>query len=580
MTSLIAAIGLLLCAGEGTAGDYAFFAQSTIASHEDGFGHALPSMACLADGRVLATWGRYPQGSDDFAVVGAFSGDGGCSWGKAQVLIDHPGLLDADPAIAVSENRVLVTCTTVSFAQGIRTSATWCIRSEDSGRTWSAPYEIPMKHRYTCGKCHRALRLKSGTLLFGYSWDVLCEQGQALQSEGQMDLRAGVMRSTDNGLIWTNGGDTHADYEKVAGGAVSGTDEPALVELEDGSIYMLMRTGSTHLYEARSTDEGQTWTGIQPSPLAGTNAPAALTRFNRDGRTGILAVWDNAPERFPLCAAASFDGGRTWTRPRDIGFPYTGGQASYPSCDQAADGTLLAVWQQDVPGGRDVRLARFSPAWLIEQRDATIVLLGESTTAARGPLRIFGRLLEEELPRHGIQAKVTNAGVGGESTPSARERFERDVLARKPDVVTIYYGLNDAAVDVWKGATEARVAAAAFEENLRYFVTKLREQGGQAILMTPNPCSWTAKERELYGKPPYRPDEVDGHNALLPAYLAAVRKVAETEKTPLVDVFTLLQDYAHKHSYSEITLDGVHPNDFGHRLIADALLGVIPGLLR
>ena len=560
--------------GAAQSPQYAFFSQATVASHGDGFDHGLPCMARLQADRVLLAWSRWKPGSDDFAVVGALSPDCGCTWSAVTVFIDHAGLLDADSGIVVCGDRVFLTCTTVSFAKGIRTSTTWCIRSDDNAKTWSAPYEIAMNHKYTCGKCHHGIRLKSGTLLMGYSWDVVCEQGQAHQSEGEMDLRAGVMRSTDDGITWTNGGDTTATYEKVAGGAVAGTDEPALVALDDGSVLMLMRTGSTHLYEARSRDEGQTWQDIKPSPLTGTNAPAALSRFRAGSGQGIFAAWDNAQDRFPLCVAASFDGGTTWSAPRDIGQPYTGGQASYPSVDQAPDGTLLAAWQQDVPGGRDIRLARFSVDWLV-QPAITIVLFGESTTAARGPLRVFGQLLQEDLPARGIPCKVVNAGLGGEITSHARERFDADVLAQHPNYVTIYYGLNDACVDVWKGATEPRVPVGQFEANLRYFAQTLKEQGATPILLTPNPCSWSPQQRELYGKPPYNPDDPEGINVLLTGYVEAVRKVAREENVPLLDVFQLLHDLAKQPDAPPVTLDGIHPNDYAHRKIANALINLI-----
>ncbi|MBN1346043.1 MAG: exo-alpha-sialidase [Phycisphaerae bacterium] len=343
-----------------------FFEHTTVASHADGSQSCWPCMAMLADGRILVAWGRTQRGGQDYDVFHAFSCDAGKTWSEPRPLIANKDLLDADPSIVVSGNRVLVTCTTLPKGEGIRTSTTWCVRSDDNGKTWSQPYAIPMNHRYTCGKTHRGLRLKSGTLLMGYSWDVLCEQGKTLTTEGQMDLRAGVMRSTDNGGTWANGGDASATYRKIAEGAVLGTDEPAIVELDDGTICMLMRTGASHLYETRSADEGHTWKDVKPSPLRGSNAPAALCPFEADERRGILVLWDNAIQRFPLCAAASFDGARTWTAARDIGFPYTGGQASYPSCVQAGDGTLLAVWQQDVPGGRDIRCARFNLSWLLQ----------------------------------------------------------------------------------------------------------------------------------------------------------------------------------------------------------------------
>ena len=340
------------------------FERLTIASHEKVKMNCYPCMAQLDDGRLMVVWS--PSGSKGHRIVGAFSADHGQTWSEPVDLIQTPGGRDYDPSILVSGRRIFVSSTTLPVGGGIRTSTTWCTRSDDGAKTWSDLYKIPMNHRYTCGKTHHGLRLNSGILLLGYSWDVICEEGKTLHSEGEMHLRAGVMRSTDDGQSWQNGGDTDAEYQKVSGGAVHGTDEPAIVELEDGSIYMLMRTGSTHLYEARSADEGKTWTEVGPSPLRGTNAPAALCKFEVDGGRGIMCVWDNAVSRFPLCAAASFDGGRSWSRPKDIAGPTGGRQASYPGCDQAADGTLVAVWQQDVAGGRDVRCARFNLAWLLD----------------------------------------------------------------------------------------------------------------------------------------------------------------------------------------------------------------------
>ena len=319
-------------------------------------------MSRLDDGRLLVVW---TTGGD--SIIGAFSADHGHTWSAPVSLMATSTGRDYDPSVVVSGKRIFVTATSTGTG-GISTSTTWCVRSDDNCQTWSGRYEIPMRHRYTCGKTHHGLRLRSGTLLMGYSWDMHCEEGRVLQSEGEMHLRAGVMISADDGLSWQNGGDIDAACNPISGGAVRGTDEPAIVELDDGSIYMLMRTGADHLYQARSTDQGKTWTGIGPSPLRGSNAPAALCNFQVGQRRGIVCVWDNAIERFPLCAAVSFDGGKTWTKPKDIAGPTNGKQASYPSCDQAADGTLVAVWQQDAPGGWDVRCARFGLYWLLQDQ--------------------------------------------------------------------------------------------------------------------------------------------------------------------------------------------------------------------
>ncbi|MCL4691568.1 MAG: SGNH/GDSL hydrolase family protein [Candidatus Hydrogenedentes bacterium] len=209
------------------------------------------------------------------------------------------------------------------------------------------------------------------------------------------------------------------------------------------------------------------------------------------------------------------------------------------------------------------------------QQGMTIVLFGDSTTAPRGDLAIFGTLLQEHLPG----AAVVNAGVGGNSTADARLRFEQDVLAREPDVVTVAFGINDAAIDVWKGDTEPRVPIEIYRVNLRHFVETLKERGSRPILMTPNPLAWTPKLIELYGKPPYDPDDSEGFNVLLADYAEVVRNVAVEEEVPLVDVWQLFKEHQGNYPDESLLLDGMHPNARGHRLVADALLKVLPSVL-
>jgi lysophospholipase L1-like esterase len=560
-------------------GEEPFFEQRTIASHEDQHQHRWPCIALLEEGRLLLTWSRAAAAPSDDAIVCSFSEDHGRTWSEPRTLIAWDGFIEADPNIVVSGSRVFILCTSVNFEKGIRTSTTWCVRSEDGGNTWSKPYTVPMNHLYTCGKTHRGLRLADGTLVMGYAWDVLCESGTAHDAESQMDLRAGVMRSTDNGETWVNGGDTHAEYTKATEG-VSGTDEPALTVLENGVLYMLMRTGADHLYEARSTDGGVTWTEPVPSPLYGSNAPAAVCPISAGNGEGTLVVWNNALKRFPLCAAASFDNAQRWSAPKDIGIPYTGGQASYPSCVQAADGALVAVWQQDVPGGRDIRCARFNTEWLLRKEpepEAVVVLFGDSTTAPREGVHIFTDRLAEQFPR----VKFINAGVGSNTTDLARQRFQQDVLDNSPIAVTLFFGLNDAAADVWQGMTEPRIPVEEYAENLRYFVRTLRETGAMPILLTPNPMAWTPELLALYGKPPYDTTSDAGFNLLLEPYVEAVRRVAREENASLIDVNRMFKDHASEagNSLHDLLTDGMHPNSAAHEIIAGRIAALLQPLL-
>ena len=216
-----------------------------------------------------------------------------------------------------------------------------------------------------------------------------------------------------------------------------------------------------------------------------------------------------------------------------------------------------------------------------EAKPLTIVAFGDSTTAFRGELVVYSMILERELTAEGRQVTVINSGKGGDNTAGAAGRFETDVLAHDPDLVIIQFGINDSAVDVWKGATEPRVPIEDYERNLEGFVTALTERGCAVIIMTSNPLRWTDKLRETYGKPPYDPDDPEGFNLLLPGYVERARQVAARHELPLVDSFRAFTEYgqAEGQSTDDLLLDGMHPSARGHEIEAEMLLQQIRAMM-
>ena len=213
----------------------------------------------------------------------------------------------------------------------------------------------------------------------------------------------------------------------------------------------------------------------------------------------------------------------------------------------------------------------------------TIVTFGDSTTATRGPLVVYSKILAKELPQLGFPVKVINSGIGGNKTNQAKARLKKDVLDHQPDVVVIQFGINDASVDVWRNppATKSRISRDQYEANLRDLIKTLREKKIQVILMTPNSMRWVEKIKKLYGKHPYDPEDPDGFNVFLKLYAETVRKIAREENVPLVDVYTAFEDYAKQkgHSAHDLLLDGVHPNTAGQRMVADLLIPKIKIIL-
>ncbi len=208
-----------------------------------------------------------------------------------------------------------------------------------------------------------------------------------------------------------------------------------------------------------------------------------------------------------------------------------------------------------------------------------IVAFGDSTTAPRivegKPLTVYADVLATNAALRARGVTVVNAGVPGNTTRDARARFNRDVLERHPDLVVIQFGINDAWVAVWNKppATQPRISLKEYTTNLSYFVAELRQRDVFAILMTPNPMRWTEKLKLRCGQAPYAVDEPDGMNVLLRSYAQATRDVARNTGTPLIDVMAAFEAYSAKqnHSIDSLLVDGIHPNEEGHRIIAGLL---------
>lgn len=158
-----------------------------------------------------------------------------------------------------------------------------------------------------------------------------------------------------------------------------GAVEPTIVELNDGRLWMLIRTQTGRMYESFSRDDGLTWSAAAPSQFYGSNSPAMLRRLD-DGR--LLVMWNNAEVgakhegqgvyrgRDAIHAALSDDDGKTWRGFREVYRDPTRHGASdarsdrgtaYPDAVQARDGAIIVVTGQ----AADRRaILRFTTDWL------------------------------------------------------------------------------------------------------------------------------------------------------------------------------------------------------------------------
>ncbi|MFV0390044.1 MAG: sialidase family protein [Pyrinomonadaceae bacterium] len=336
--------------------------------------HCYPVLARTSTGNLFVAWAHF-QKNKDSKILGAVSTDNGRTWGKPFKVLESKGMSESDPAIIIDGDRILVYSSSVKRPNKITNTDTLLAESRDEGKTWSKPLKLAIPFNYLVGKRHLGLKLQDGTLVLPASYDIWAQKGGIpAKSEGEMDLKSGVLLSKD-GINWTPYLDIHLLAQKVSPFGTNGVVEPAAVELENREILLLLRTGTSNLYESRSADGGKTWTQPSKSALTSHNTPASLWRLDK-GSNEIIVIWNNHPlERDNLSVAISADGGRNWSKPKTVaskdGRPknYHDLQVSYPGITQDREGNFVAVWQKQLPNGdgREIRWARFNRAWVLAQ---------------------------------------------------------------------------------------------------------------------------------------------------------------------------------------------------------------------
>ena len=201
-----------------------------------------------------------------------------------------------------------------------------------------------------------------------------------------------------------------------------------------------------------------------------------------------------------------------------------------------------------------------------------IVALGDSITNGVGPARVteadtFRDIVRRELTeRLGSKVEVINAGVNGDIVTLAIERLKGDVLDRKPDIVTIMFGGNEAGFyrpETDGFADTPRVGRDEFKATLDKVVDRLRAEGITVVLMTCPPMT------DRYGGMHLVPYQKHGINFLVKDYAQTMRDVAAEKGVELIDVYRAFQQNPSTRDYFP---DGLHPDARGHRVIADLLV--------
>ena len=301
----------------------------------------ISSMAVAPNGRLWVTWyaGHTPGEDRNNYVVLATSGDGGQTW-KELLTVDPDGegpRRTFDPELWLApDGRLRWTWTDRQMPyNNVSSDALWMIVLDDPASE-STVWHPPVYVAQGVMMC-KPIALSSG------EWALpVCTW--------YSDSSSKIVVSSDGGKTWSvRGGANMPKEERLF-------DEHMFVERKDGSLWCLSRTKSG-IREAVSSDRGQTWSALEPSPIQHPSARFFISRL----LSGNLLLVKHGPidkktGRSHLTAFISKDDGKTWEG--GLLLDERSG-VSYPDGQQAADGTIYITYDFDRTGKRHILFATF-----------------------------------------------------------------------------------------------------------------------------------------------------------------------------------------------------------------------------
>ncbi len=192
-----------------------------------------------------------------------------------------------------------------------------------------------------------------------------------------------------------------------------------------------------------------------------------------------------------------------------------------------------------------------------------IIFFGDSLTALAGKeepqkyvTRGYVRLVREALQQthKGKGIEVDWVATGGHTVPDLLERVDRDVIAKKPTIVVIQIGCNDAR----------RIPKERFKASLEELIDRLQKANIQVIQ-----CTLTSVGEKH--------DGTNRDDPKLEAFAEVERRVARAKNVPLNDLRKAFVAHWKAHNPENrpndiLTYDGNHFNDAGHRFVAEQML--------
>lgn len=349
--------------------------------------HAPGIVECPNDD-LLVSWyrGSGERSADDVAVFGARRVKGSESWSDAFLMADTPGFPDCNTCMMIgSDGRLWLFWPTIlanSWESCLTNFKVATLYTEAGTPKWERNGLILLKPDDLESDAVKVLdgilktfepllrerdraeieegRQKIGQKLYQrLGWQPRCKptvlpSGRILLPLYTDTFSISIMAISDDG------GETWFASKPLLG---FGNIQPSVLRRNDGALVAYMRENGPldRIRVSESNDDGITWGPVGVSELK--NPGAGVDGVRLANGHWLLVYNDTTSGRHSLAVSISDDEGKTWRWTRHLE-SHDDGQYHYPAVIQGSDGRIHTVYSYFVTGGKSMKHAAFTEAWV------------------------------------------------------------------------------------------------------------------------------------------------------------------------------------------------------------------------
>ena len=203
---------------------------------------------------------------------------------------------------------------------------------------------------------------------------------------------------------------------------------------------------------------------------------------------------------------------------------------------------------------------------IVLKKDSKVLFIGDSITDVKFNFRfmhkikgrnIYALQLKKRFEKYSKDIKVDIKGIASNRTYHLYDRLTADCINLKPDVIIMLIGVNDA----WEnyGPENYLPLLRPMEPHMREIYRRIRAELPDTQVLYLMPFLIDAVEEKL----PF--------HKTLDEFREVLKGLAEENGALLLDLQQVFYDEQKNTDPKKLAIDGIHPTNLGHKVMADAV---------